>query len=463
MKKLTATIFATLLTVVSVNAANAEIASKGYVDEEVGKVNTALEGKVDDSEITDMLTKTEASSTYETKTNASSTYATKTALSDGLAAKADTTALTAKQDVSKKVTDATVGDHAGSDDMYTSVSAAEKIAQDAVDGVTGNISGLTERVTTAEGEIDTLQTGKADKATSLAGYGITDAYTKGESDGRYATAAQGALADTALQKSGTLTQGNLLTTDATGKIIDAGKKGALAAKDTVAADDIAANAVTTAKILDGNVTKAKLATEVQASLGKADTALQADAIADMLTKTEATSTYATKTELAGKADKSALTAKQDVTNLVKSAGFEGAKTDDTKYPSVKAVADAITKATDDIASEEVVSALGERVTTAEGEIDTLQSDVSANKTAIGTVGSLTTEEKNNLVGAINEVDKNADVAQSTADQAKAKADKAIPAPTSECTNLGAKCVLVVGNDGYAWEVIQRGTSEGGQP
>ena len=39
-------------------------------------------------------------------------------------------------------------------------------------------SALAGRVTTAEGEIDALQSGKADKATTLAGYGITDAMTK---------------------------------------------------------------------------------------------------------------------------------------------------------------------------------------------------------------------------------------------------------------------------------------------
>ena len=41
--------------------------------------------------------------------------------------------------------------------------------------------------------------GKADKANTLAGYGITDAYTKTQSDGKYATTAQGAKADTAVQ------------------------------------------------------------------------------------------------------------------------------------------------------------------------------------------------------------------------------------------------------------------------
>ena len=40
---------------------------------------------------------------------------------------------------------------------------------------------------------------KANVSTTLAGYGITDAYTKAESDGKYATSAQGTKADTAVQ------------------------------------------------------------------------------------------------------------------------------------------------------------------------------------------------------------------------------------------------------------------------
>ena len=44
---------------------------------------------------------------------------------------------------------------------------------------------------------------------------------------------------------------------------------------SVTATELASNAVTTVKIADGNVTKAKLATDVQTSLGKADSALQA--------------------------------------------------------------------------------------------------------------------------------------------------------------------------------------------
>lgn len=50
------------------------------------------------------------------------------------------------------------------------------------DGIVNYISGLDTRLDTAESDIDTLETGKADKATTLAGYGINDAYTKTEVD-----------------------------------------------------------------------------------------------------------------------------------------------------------------------------------------------------------------------------------------------------------------------------------------
>lgn len=68
---------------------------------------------------------------------------------------------------------------------------------------TGGLADLNSRLTTAEGEIDTLQTNvaalqdnKANKATTLAGYGITDAYTKSEVDGKLSSAykAQGSKA-----------------------------------------------------------------------------------------------------------------------------------------------------------------------------------------------------------------------------------------------------------------------------
>lgn len=67
-----------------------------------------------------------------------------------------------------------------------------KILQDAkdyADGKVGALKGeLEPKITANEGEISNLKTGKADKATTLVGYGITDAYTKGETDSAIATA-----------------------------------------------------------------------------------------------------------------------------------------------------------------------------------------------------------------------------------------------------------------------------------
>lgn len=50
---------------------------------------------------------------------------------------------------------------------------------------------------------------------------------------------------------------------------------------SVTATELAADSVVTAKIADGNVTKAKLATDVQTSLGKADTAVQEADLTDL--------------------------------------------------------------------------------------------------------------------------------------------------------------------------------------
>lgn len=50
-----------------------------------------------------------------------------------------------------------------------------------------DLEGLETRVQTAENDIDALETNKADKATTLAGYGITDAYTKTEVDAKLAS------------------------------------------------------------------------------------------------------------------------------------------------------------------------------------------------------------------------------------------------------------------------------------
>lgn len=98
---------------------------------------------------------------------------------------------------------------------------------------------------------------------------------------------------------------------------------------SVTATELAADAVVTAKIADGNVTKAKLSTEVQTSLGKADTAIQE---ADLTTL------------------------KADVAANKASLGADGATT--------KAIADAKKAGTD---AQADVDALEERVDVLEGD------------------------------------------------------------------------------------------------
>ena len=75
----------------------------------------------------------------------------------------------------------------GITDAYTRTEADGKFA---LKSSIPDISGLATKE-----ELNT----KADSATTLSGYGITDAYTKTQSDGKYATTAQGAKADTAVQ------------------------------------------------------------------------------------------------------------------------------------------------------------------------------------------------------------------------------------------------------------------------
>lgn len=63
--------------------------------------------------------------------------------------------------------------------LPASIADAKKTGTDAAAAVTALESG---QVTTNKTDIATLKTGKADKATTLAGYGISDAYTKTQAD-----------------------------------------------------------------------------------------------------------------------------------------------------------------------------------------------------------------------------------------------------------------------------------------
>lgn len=129
---------------------------------------------------------------------------------------------------------------------------------------------------------------------------------------------------------------------------------------SVTATELAADAVVTAKIADGNVTKAKLATDVQTSLGKADTAVQEADLTDL------------------KADVAAN--KTGVADLKKSLAKGGA--------TATAIADAKKAGTD---AATAVTALES------GQVATNKSDIAALKTKVDTIEgtsyvAITTEE-----------------------------------------------------------------------
>lgn len=400
MKKLTAGIFATLLTVVTVGAANAEIASKTYVDDQVGtrattESVTTLTGRVDTVEgsVTSQGGRlTTAEGEIDTL---QANSATKTELTQGLAGKQDSALIKSAQ----------YSENKGNDTSYPSV----KAVADAITAVSGGVSGVTEDVEELKGTVAGLQTGKADKATTLQGYGITDAYTKTEVD-----TALGAKADTA-------------------------DLGALAEKDTVSAAEIDANAVTTAKIVDKNVTKAKLADDVQASLGRADSALQEADLAD----------YATTAEV--DAD---LALKQD-------------KTDNTLATTAKTVVGAInevntkagTAATD--AAQAKSDAAQAKTDAAQAKTDATQakSDAAEATTAATTATETATQAKSTADTAsqtATQAKSTAEEAKTTAGEAKTAALAAIPKPTDpSCDNPTNKCVLTYNNSAYEWEVVAR--------
>ena len=292
-------------------ATNASVDGKlaNYVTTEA--MNTALDGKVDDADIADMLTKTEAGTTYATKTaltdglatkadttaiadmatnasvdgklanyvtteTATDTYATQTALTGGLATKADTTAIAdmltkteagstyaTKGEVTSAVENMNDPAHIvvgqTEEDPVTNITLADKLASMDADleelkGASGDGIVLAENVqieedTTLVDKLDTIDSAIAAKADTSA---ISDMLTKTEAGSTYATIAS-----------------------LNGKVDDA---------------DIADMATNTS-------VDEKLANKANTS-----------AISDMLTKTEAGSTYATKSELSAKADSSALSA-----------------------------------------------------------------------------------------------------------------------------------------------------------
>ena len=181
---------------------------------------------------------------------------------------------------------------------------------------------------------------KADKSTTLLGYGIVDAYTKNEIDNQFATKAQGLKADTAVQPdalklyakvdmvedtyltkeefneyslpvASTTTLGGVKIDGSTITIND-GVISAIGGGSggTTNYDLLSNKPQINGIILTGNKTSTDLGLQpagdyaTQEQGVKADSAIQPEDLSDYLTKNEANSKYATITSLDSKANKS---------------------------------------------------------------------------------------------------------------------------------------------------------------
>lgn len=431
MKKLTAGIFATLLAVVSTGAANAEIASKGYVDETVGTVSTevdALSTTVGQHTSQIGTINTTIGGYGDVVTHDASEFAT-----SAQGAKADTAvqpaAISDMQVKANLTTNAEWSTEKSADDKYPSNAAVDAAIKTATSGLptSGKITEIEGDITTIEGNITDIQ----DDVTEL------QADVSAKQD----------------KNMGAGAANHIVTTDGSGNITSSATiantqvsgLGTLATKSTV----------TSADITDGTIAEGDLNASINASLDKADTALQ---------KATADAAYADiATE--GVASTASTNAQQALTDI----GTKSELTTTNKDNLVGAINE-LDAAMEGMATNETIEGIQTDLTELEGKVDTNTTNIRTNTTHIGTVGNLSTSAKTDLVSAVNEVKTQADKGVSDAATAKSAADAAqeaaeaaqtaaaakIPLPTGECSNPTAKCVLVSnGTNSFEWEVIAR--------
>ena len=515
MKKLTAGIFATLLTMVSVDGAYAAIASKGYVDDKVGEVSqtvTTLSGTVGGhtTSIGEIQGKMATYGDIVTHNSAEYATAAQGALADTAVQPA---AISDMQVKANLTTNAEWNTEKAADDKYPSNAAVDAAIKSATSGLptSGKITEIEGDITTIEGNITDIQ----GDVTELQ----TDVSAKQD------------------KNMGAAAANHIVTTDGTGNITSSATiantqvsgLGTLATKSTV----------TSADITDGTIAEDDLNASINASLDKADTALQRADLDDYVTKEAADAAYAANTledqvgtvskenmgttnattvvggvkeaidaakaadTKAGQAATAASTAQSEVDALEdvvnnEATGLAAAHTAidavEGRVTTAEGEIDAIQAEMDTMATSETVTNLTNRVTTAEGDITVLETAVndaesglaatnaiadsalstaqSAQTTAnaalpkatydsqVGTVtaGNMGTTATT-VVAAIKEAVNEAAAAQDAANTAQATADGAIPAPDGECAEPANKCVLTYNNTVYAWEVIERGTAE----
>ena len=492
MKKLTAGIFATLLTVVAVGAAHAEIASKGYVDQQVGTKADA----------------TTVSSLQGTVSDHTTQIAGKADKATTLAGYGITDAYTSEQGT------ALAGRVSAVEAPKATVATGQtgpvsgQTVFNAIQDVTGNVSGVTGRVDTLEGEMDTAQADISGLETDLA---TKQAKNMGSSAANSIVTTDGTGNITASATIAASKVSGLANVATSGAYSDLSGRPTIPTVDAAITED-STNAVQSGAVYDALATKANsadipttvaeltdadnyaLVSTMNTELGKKQNSLtetQLNAVNSGITTTKV-ATYDGYAEKIS-ANTSAIGTKadaDDVTTLTgRVAAVEAPKatvaTGQTGPVSGQTVFDAIQDVTGN------VSGVTGRVDTLEGEMDTAQADISGLKTDLAdkqdkltqtgsanqpvyvdatgkvtagdTIPTVTTTIAAGQTGAAQAgavATALAAKANSADVYTKSAADDAfIPRPSANCTATGAKCVLVTNGTGFEWEVIVRGDEE----
>ena len=419
MKKLTAGIFATLLAVVSTGAANADIASSGYVDEEVGTHVAQQQGTYNG-----VLT-TDASGQVQVSTGITQSQV--TGLEAALDDKADADNVYDKTTADGKFQ--TIGNLTNAAGWETDKGADNKYPSNAA--VNAAIVKATENLADDE-TITQIRTDLDKKQDKNMGAGAANRIVTTDGAGTITTSAT-------IEAAKVTGLAEVATTGAYDDLSGLPTLGALAAKDKVAAGDITA----------GAISEADLNETINASLDKADSALQdsdvkqtvtdgdtapvsGDAVVGYVTDNAYSLTPATEETLGGVKASDAVTVTEDGTMGI-GAGAVG---------STELAADAVTNAklADNAVQTENITAGA--VTNAKLAADSVQS-------------------ANIVDGTIMNADiaATAAIAMSKIDGLTAALDGLITAPTEECQGEGAECVLKINAGNYEWEVIKRGAAE----
>ena len=504
MKKLTAGIFATLLAVVSTGAANAEIASKGYVDQQVDTVEATVANKADSATVTALDTRVETAEgeidALQTTTGQHTTQI--GTINTTLAGKVDDADIADMQVKANLTTSTGWNTDKTSETKYPSNAAVDAAITAATTGIAtdSEVSALGKRVETLE-ETSATKTELATKQNKNMGSSAANSIVTTDGTGNITASATIAASKVS----------GLASVATSGAYSDLSGRPTIPTVDAAITED-STNAVQSGAVYDALATKANSA-DIPTTVAELTDADNYALVSTMNTELAKKQNSLTETQL------NAVNSGITTTKVATYDGYAEKISANTAAIGTKADADDVTTLTGRVAAVEApkatvaegvtgpvsggtvytaiqgvtgdVSGVTGRVTTLEGEMDTAQEDISGLKTDLAAK-----QDKLTQTGSANQpvyVDATGKVTagntiptvtttiaagQTGAAQAgavatalAAKANSAdvytkttanstfIPRPGTNCTAAGTKCVLVTNGTNFEWEVIARGDAE----